>query len=54
MAYLGRVVGQGHVCPVDAKVRAVEQYPFSTKKKELMHFSGLAGLTGVFVKTFPQ
>lgn len=27
VTYLGRVVGQGHVRPVDAMVGAVEQYP---------------------------
>lgn len=28
-----QVVGQGRVCPVDAKVRAVEQFPAPTIKK---------------------
>ena len=52
MMYLGRVVGQGHVRPVDAKVTAVEQYPVPCTKKELMHFLGLAGYYRSFCKNF--
>ena len=39
---LGRVVGQGNIRPVDAKVRAIEQYPVPCTKKELKCFLGLA------------
>ena len=52
MTYLGRVVGQGQVRPVDAKVRAVEQYPVPTTKKELMCFLGLVGYYRTFCRNF--
>lgn len=38
--YLGYVVGQGQVWPVQAKVLAVEQFP-STTKTELTWFLGI-------------
>lgn len=41
--YLGKVVGQGKVCTVQAKVSAVEEYPAPTTKKELQRFLGLVG-----------
>ena len=53
MTYLGwsgRVVGQCQIHPVDAKVRAVEQYPVPCTKKELMCFLGLAGYYQTFCK----
>lgn len=53
MTYLGRVVGQGKVCPIQAKVEATEEYPVPTSKKELMRFLGLVGYYCSFVKTFP-
>lgn len=43
LTYLGQVVGQGHVCPIDAKLQAVQKYPVPTSKKELMPFLGLEG-----------
>lgn len=33
VVYLGKVVGQGRVCAVQAKVDAVERYPVPTTKK---------------------
>lgn len=33
VAYLGKVVGQGKVCAVQAKVSAVQKYPVPTTKK---------------------
>lgn len=50
--YLGRVVRQGQVHPVDAKVRAVVKYPTPATKKELMHFLGLVGYYRSFCKFF--
>lgn len=41
--YLGKVVGQGKVCTVQAKVSAVEEYAGPTTKKELQRFLGLVG-----------
>lgn len=43
VTYLGHVVGQGRVAPVQAKVIAVAQYPLPTTKKELQRFLGLVG-----------
>ena len=43
MVYLGKVVGQGVVRPVRAKVLALDMYPPPTTKKELMRFLGMAG-----------
>lgn len=43
VTYLGKVVGQGHVRPVDAKVSAITEFPAPTTKKELMRFLGLVG-----------
>lgn len=52
VTYLGRVVGQGHVAPVQAKVRAVEYFPVPTTKKELQRFLGLVGYYRSFCKNF--
>lgn len=52
VTYLGRVVGQGTVCPVQEKVQAVEQYPPPAMKKELMRFLGLVGYYRSFCRNF--
>lgn len=52
VTYLGRLVGQGQVCPVDAKVKAVLRYPVRITKKELMRFLGLVGFYRAFCKNF--
>lgn len=49
---LGRVVGQGSVRPVDAKIKAILQYPPPTTKKELMRFLGLVGYYRSFCPNF--
>ncbi len=33
VTYLGRVAGQGEVCPVQAKVEAIDKYQILTTKK---------------------
>lgn len=43
VTYLGRMVGQGQVRPIDAQVRAVVQFPAPAMKKEFMRFLGLVG-----------
>lgn len=43
VTYLGKVVGQGAVRPVQAKVEAIAEYPVPTSKKQLMRFLGLVG-----------
>lgn len=43
VTYLGKVVGQGYVRQVDAKVLAIKEFPVPVTKKELMRFLGLVG-----------
>ena len=52
VTYLGKVVGQGQVCPVQAKVMAVHQFPPPATKKELMRFLGMVGYYHSFCKNF--
>ncbi len=52
MTYLGRVVGQGRVAPVQAKILAIADYPQPTTKKELQRFLGLVGYYRGFCKNF--
>lgn len=52
VTYLGKVVGQGCVRPVEAKVEAVKQFPQPTTKKELMRFLGMAGYYRGFCNNF--
>lgn len=39
--YLGKEVGQGEVCPIQAKVVAIQHFPPPSTKKELMRFLGM-------------
>ena len=52
VTYLGRVVGQGKVSPVQAKVLAVSEFPQPTTKKELQRFLGLVGFYRSFCRNF--
>lgn len=52
VVYLGKVVGQGQVRPVRAKVEAVNNYPTPTTKKELMRFLGMVGFYRCFCRNF--
>ena len=52
VTYLGKVVGQGFVRPVEAKIQAVKQFPQPSTKKELMRFLGMAGYYRAFCKNF--
>lgn len=52
VTYLGKIVGQGQVRPVMAKVAAVSQFPAPTTKKELMRFLGLVGYYRSFCRNF--
>lgn len=54
VTYLGWVVGQGQVLPIDAKVRAMVQFPAPATKKELMCFLGWSAIIKVFVKNTPD
>lgn len=50
VSYLGRVVGQGKVCPLCVKVRAIDGYAPPETKKELMLFLGLVGFYRCFCR----
>ncbi len=52
VTYLGKVVGQGCVRPVRAKVEAIDQFPSPTTKKELMRFLGLVDYYRGFLQEF--
>ena len=52
VTYLGKIVGQGQVCPVREKVVAIDWYPTPTMKKELMRFLGMAGYYCTFCRNF--
>lgn len=49
---LGKVVGQGKVCAVQAKVSAIETYPVPPTKKELQCFFDLVRYYRSFCKNF--
>jgi len=50
--YLGYVVVQGQVIPVDAKVKAIIDFPAPTSRREVMHFLGMAGYYRKFCENF--
>ena len=52
MTYLGKVVGQGFVRPVRAKVLAIDGYPPPTTKRELTRFLGMIGYYRSFCENF--
>ena len=43
VTFLGHVVGQGQIKPVDSKVCAINDFPRPENKKQLMRFLGMAG-----------
>ena len=52
VTYLGHVVGQGHVKPVQAKVEVIDKFPPPTGKRELKRFMGMAGYYRKFCPNF--
>ena len=50
--YLGKVVGQGQVKPVRAKVQAIDQFPPPVSKTELRRFLGMVGYYKSFSPNF--
>ena len=52
VTYLGHVVGQGKVKPVDAKIRAISAFPQPSTKKQVMRFLGMAGYYRKFCPNF--
>ena len=52
VVFLGHVIGQGCVTPVQAKVESIAKYPAPTSKQELMCFLGMAGYYRKFCRNF--
>ena len=52
LTFLGHVVGQGQVKPVEAKVKAISDFPVPTCKRQLMRFLGMAGYYRKFYDNF--
>ena len=50
--YLGHIVGQGQVRPLDAKIQTIVKYPIPTLRKELARFLGMAGYYRNFCLNF--
>ena len=50
--YLGHMVGQGQVRPLDAKIQTIVKYPIPTSRKELARFLGMAGYYRNFCLNF--
>ncbi|XP_043968384.1 uncharacterized protein LOC122828679 isoform X1 [Gambusia affinis] len=52
IVYLGQQVGGGKVCPVDAKVKVISDFPVPSSRRELRRFLGMAGFYRRFCKNF--
>ena len=52
--YLGNIVGQGQVRPLDAKIQTIVKYPIPTSRKELARFLGMAGYYRNFCLNFSE
>ena len=52
VTFLGHVVGQGQIKPVDVKVCAINDFPRPENKRQLMRFLGMAGYYRKFCKNF--
>ena len=52
LTFLGHIFGQGQIKPVDAKVKAISDFPVSTCKRQLMRFLGMAGYYRKFCDNF--
>lgn len=52
VTYLGKIVGQGQVRPLRAKVQAIDEFPPPITKKELMRFLGMVGYYRNFCRNF--
>ena len=52
VTFLGHLVGQGQVKPLEAKVNAIAEFPVPKCKRQLMRFLGVAGYYRKFCKNF--
>lgn len=50
--YLGQQVGQGQVCPANAKIAAIAEFSVPSTRRELRRFLGMAGYYRRFCKNF--
>ncbi len=50
--YLGQQVGQGQVCPAEAKIKAIAAFPLPTTRRKLRRFLGMSGYYRRFCKNF--
>ena len=52
LTFLGHVVGQGQVTPIEAKVEAISDFPVATFKRQLLKFLEW-GLSGPVIVRMP-
>ena len=52
IVFLGHLVGQGQIRPVDAKVEPVASFPILLNKKQLMRYLGMIGYYRKFCHNF--
>ena len=52
--YLGHIVGQGQVRPLDAKIQTIAKFPIPTSWEELARFLGMAGYYRNFCLNFSE
>ena len=52
VTFLGHLVGQGQVKPLEAKVNAISEFPVPKCKRQLMRFLGMASYYRKFCKNF--
>ena len=52
--YLGHIVGQGQVRPLDAKIQTIAKFPIPTSRKELAKFLCMAGYYRNFCLNFSE
>ena len=50
--YLGHIVGQNQVKPIDVKVKAISDFPVPSCRKQLMRFLGMVGYYQRFCHNF--
>ena len=54
LKYLGHIVGQGQVRPLDAKIQTIAKFPIPTSWKEFARFLGMAGYYRNFCLNFSE
>lgn len=52
VTYLGHIVGQGKVKPLDAKIEGIQAFPVPKDRKAIQRFLGMAGYYRKFCKNF--